>query len=116
MHTIDNAYSYKARRDNWIQINNFLKRNPQIKNLKNEDVEKLVENKNNEVLTFLMKLYEELTNRKLPALEGIKFKTDVDNLNKSYLLKDTGEMELINKNRDATDPRTEDQKTVSNII
>jgi hypothetical protein len=115
MHSIDNALHINARRDNWTQINNFLKKHRDIKNLKNEDIDKIIDNKNNEVLTFLIKLYEELTNRRIPALEGVKYKTDVDHLNKSYLLKDTGELELLNKNRDATDARTEDQKTVSNI-
>jgi hypothetical protein len=115
MHSIDNALNLNALKDNWNQIIQFLIKNPLIKNLKNENIDKIVENKNGEVLTFVMKLYEELTNRKLPALDGVKFKTDVDNLHKSYLLKDTGELELLSKNRDATDARTEDQKTISKI-
>lgn len=113
MHTIDNGFSYSARKDNWTQIDNFLKKHPKIQNLKNEEINKIIENKNNEVLTFVMKLYEELTARRLPLLEGVKFKTDVDNVNKSYLLKETGEMEVLSKNRDAAEMRTEDQKTLS---
>ena len=114
MHSIDNGFSYAARRDNWLQIDNYLKQQDLIKTLKNENIEKVINNKNNEVLTFVIKLYQELTNRKLPIFEGVKIKTDTDNNNKSYILKETGDLELINKNRESIPEKSEElQKTIS---
>jgi hypothetical protein len=109
MHSIDNGQSYQAKKDNWLQINKYIKQQDRIKSLKNEDIEAIIENKNNEVVTFVIKLYQELTNRRLPILAGTKFKTDIDDKNKSYLLKETGEMELLNKDRDThVNPNSDD--------
>jgi hypothetical protein len=85
----------------------------EIKMLKNENIEAIIENKNNEVVTFVIKLYQELTNRRIPALGGTKFKTDIDSKNKSYLLKETGEMELLNKDRDNGDNNTSEDQNKS---
>jgi hypothetical protein len=117
MHSIDNGFSYTVKRDNWIQIDNYLKQQDLIKTLKNENIEKIINNKNNEVLTFVIKLYQELTNRKLAIFEGVKIKTDTDNVNKSYLLKETGDLELINKNRESLpEHKSEElQKSISII-
>ena len=53
MHSIDNGFSYAVKRDNWIQIDNYLKQQDFIKTLKNENIEKIINNKNNEVLICL---------------------------------------------------------------
>jgi hypothetical protein len=115
MHSIDNGHSYQSKRDNWIQINNYLKSQIDIKSLKNENIETIIDNKNNEVVTFVIKLYQELTNRRLPVLAGTKFKTDIDDKNKSYLLKETGELELLTKIRESRlgDNTDEATKTLS---
>lgn len=114
MHSIDNGHSHERKRDNWMLIGKYLKEiNEQ--NLKDENIESLVNNENNEVLVFVIKLYQELTKKKVPVLEGKKIRTDHDDINKSYLLKDTGEIELIKKDIDPMDKINEDnQKTMSN--
>ena len=88
MHSIDNGYSMERRRDNWLMINKYLKEinERSIQNfgrefLRIDDIELLIENKNNEILTFLIKLYQELTNRKIPQIEGKNTKTDTTNTN-----------------------------------
>jgi hypothetical protein len=116
MHSIDNGQSYQSRKDNWLQINKYIKAQDKIRSLNNEDIDSIIENKNNEVVTFVIKLYQELTSRRLPILQGTKFKTDVDNKNKSYLLKETGEMELLKKDRDMNTNQNEDaSKSLSKL-
>ena len=107
MHSIDNGFSNERKRDNWILIGKYLKELNEA-NLKNE---------NNEVLYFIMKLYQELTKRKIPIMDGKKFRTDQDDINRSYLLKDTGDIELLKKDAENTEKRSEEiQKSLSKKI
>ncbi len=113
MHSIDNGYSYERKRDNWMQIVKYLKEinEPGLK-LENADI--LINNENNEVLSFIIKLYQELTKKKVQILEVKKVKTDTDDINKSYLLKETGEIELIKREIETTEKKTEElQKSLS---
>jgi hypothetical protein len=113
MHSIDNGFSNERKRDNWILIAKYLKELNEP-NLKNENMEVYIKNENNEVLFFILKLYQELTKRKVPIMEGKKFRTDQDDINRSYLLKETGEIELLKKDADNTEKRSEEiQKSLS---
>jgi len=50
--------------------------------------------------------------------EKTKLKTDIDDKNKTYLLKDTGELELLRKDEDPTEKKEEQKsmlKTAQNI-
>jgi len=114
MHSIDNGFSNERKRDNWILIGKYLKEMNEP-NFKNENIEAYIKNENNEILFFIMKLYQELTKRKIPLMEGKKFRTDQDDINRSYLLKETGEIELLKKDAENTEKRSEDiQKSLSN--
>jgi len=97
MHTISNELSMKARRDNWTQINKFLIKINEV-NTRIDDMETFIKNENGEILLFIISLYQELTKRHIPLLEGKVISTDVDNINKSFLLKDNGEIEKLKKN------------------
>jgi hypothetical protein len=97
MHTISNELSMKARRDNWTQINKFLIKINEI-NTRIDDMETFIKNENGEILLFIISLYQELTKRHIPLLEGKVISTDIDNINKSFLLKDNGEIEKLKKN------------------
>jgi len=113
MHSIDNGFSKERKRDNWILIGKYLKEINEP-NLRNENIEIYIKNENNEILFFILKLYQELTKRKVPLMEGKKFKTDQDDINRSYLLKETGEIELLKKDAENTEKRSEDiQKSLS---
>jgi hypothetical protein len=127
MHSIDNGFSKEKKRDNWRLIQKYIrdineiylqKQNKEFAKIENVDL--LIENKDNEVLSFLIKLYGELTSRRLTVLDGKKMKTDVDNVNKSFLLKDTGEIELLKRDHDQQDKKLEDlqksQKTNTTIL
>ena len=96
MHTISNELSMKARKDNWTQINKFLIKINEI-NTRIDDMETFIKNENGEILLFIISLYQELTKRHIPLLEGKVISTDIDNINKSFLLKDNGEIEKIKK-------------------
>lgn len=116
MHSIDNGFSNERKRDNWILIGKYLKEMNEP-NLRNENIEVYIKNENNEILFFILKLYQELAKRKVPLMEGKKFKTDQDDINRSYLLKETGEIELLKKDAENTEKRSEEiQKSLSNII
>jgi len=97
MHTISNELSMKARRDNWTLINKFLIKINEV-NTRIDDMETFIKNENGEILLFIISLYQELTKRHIPLLEGKVISTDVDNINKSFLLKDNGEIEKLKKN------------------
>ena len=97
MHTISNELSMKARRDNWTQINKFLIKINEV-NTRIDVMETFIKNENGEILLFIISLYQELTKRHIPLLEGKIISTDVDNINKSFLLKDNGEIEKLKKN------------------
>ena len=97
MHTISNELSMKARRDNWTQINKFLVKISEI-STRIDDMETFIKNENGEILLFIISLYQELTKRHIPLLEGKIISTDIDNINKSFLLKDNGEIEKLKKN------------------
>ena len=97
MHSISNELSMKARRDNWNQINKFLIKINDI-STRIEDMETFIKNENGEILLFIICLYQELTKRHIPILEGKIISTDIDNINKSFLLKDNGEIEKLKKN------------------
>lgn len=113
MHSIDNGFSMERKRDNWITIGKYLKEINEP-NLKGENVDIFFRNENNEVLLFIIKLYQELTKRKIPIMEGKKYRTDQDDINRSYLLKDTGDIELLKKDAEMTEKRTEEiQKSLS---
>ena len=50
-------------------------------------------------------------------MEWKKYRTDMDDINRSYLLKDTGDIELLKKDAEVTEKRTEEiQKTISKEI
>ncbi len=116
MHSIDNGFSNERKRDNWILIGKYLKELNEA-NLKNENMDMYIRNENNEVLYFIMKLYQELTKRKIPIMDGKKFRTDQDDINRSYLLKDTGDIELLKKDAENTEKRSEEiQKSLSKKI
>ena len=93
MHMIDNGFSMERRRDNWKQ---FLSKITEI-TTRIEDVDILVKNENGEILLFIISLYQELTKRNVPILDGKQIITDIDNINKSYLLKENGEIEQLKK-------------------
>ena len=97
MHTISNELSMKARRDNWTQINKFLIKINEV-STRIDDMETFIKNENGEILLFIISLYQELTKRHIPLLEGKIISTDIDNINKSFLLKDNGEIEKLKKN------------------
>ena len=97
MHTISNELSMAARRDNWTQINKFLIKINEI-STRIDDMETFIKNENGEILLFIISLYQELTKRHIPLLEGKVISTDIDNINKSFLLKDNGEIEKLKKN------------------
>ena len=97
MHSISNELSMKARRDNWTQINKFLVKINEI-STRIDDMETFIKNENGEILLFIISLYQELTKRHIPLLEGKIISTDVDNINKSFLLKDNGAIEKLKKN------------------
>ena len=117
MHSIDNGYSNERKRDNWITIGKYLKEINEP-SLKGENVEIYFRNENNEILLLIIKLYQELTKRKIPIMDGKKYRTDQDDINRSYLLKDTGDIELLRKDAENTEKRSEEiQKTLSkNLI
>jgi hypothetical protein len=113
MHQISNGFSTEVKRDNWTQIRGFIRKIGE-NNLEIDDIERFTKNENDEILTFIIKMYQELTRKKVPLLEGKKIKTDIDDINKSYLLKDTGEVELLKKDTDLNDKKLEDlQKSIS---
>ena len=97
MHSISNELSMKARRDNWTQINKFLIKINDV-STRIQDMETFIKNENGEILLFIISLYQELTKRHIPLLEGKIISTDIDNINKSFLLKDNGEIEKLKKN------------------
>lgn len=116
MHSIDNGFSNDRKRDNWMLIGKYFKEINEI-NLRNENIEAYIKNENSEVIFLIMKLYQELTKRKIPILDGKKFRTDQDEINRSYLLKDTGDIELIKKDADNSERRSEEmQKSLSKNI
>lgn len=43
-------------------------------------------------------------------------KTDIDNINKSFLLKDTGEIELLKKDQEATEKKSKEQSSVQSCF
>ena len=94
MHQIDNGFSMARRKDNWMQIQKFLSKITEI-TTRIDDVDTFIKNENGEILIFIMSLYQELTKRHLPLLDGKFITTDIDNINKSYLLKENGEIELL---------------------
>ena len=96
MHQIDNGFSMARRKDNWEQIKKFLTKIPEI-TTKIGDVDTFIKNENGEILLFIIALYQDLTQRRVPILEGKVIATDIDNINKSFLLKDNGEIEKLKK-------------------
>jgi hypothetical protein len=116
MHSIDNGFSNERKKDNWITIGKYLKEINEP-GLKGENIEIYFRNENNEILLLIIKLYQELTKRKIPIMEGKKYRTDQDDINRSYLLKDTGDIELLKKDAEMTEKRSEEiQKTLSKYI
>ena len=97
MHSISNELSMKARRDNWTQINNFLIKVNEV-STRIGDMETFIKNENGEILLFIISLYQELTKKNVPLLEGKIISTDVDNKNKVFILNDNGNIEKLNKN------------------
>ena len=97
MHSISNELSMKARRDNWTQINNFLIKVNEV-STRIGDMETFIKNENGEILLFIISLYQELTKKNVPLLEGKIISTDVDNKNKAFILNDNGNIEKLNKN------------------
>jgi hypothetical protein len=115
MHSIGNGFSKEIKRDNWHlikkyinQINSFYADKPKKIFISLEEPDLLVENNNSEVLNFIVKLYGELTERKLQVFEAMKMNTDIDDINKSYLIKETGEIELMHRDLEVTEKKTEE--------
>ena len=96
MHQISNGFSMATRKDNWEQINKFIDKIGEITTRIN-DIDTFIKNENGEILLFIISLYQELTKRRIPLLEGKVITTDIDNYNKSYLLKENGEIEKLKK-------------------
>ena len=96
MHQISNGFSMATRKDNWEQINKFIGKISEISTSIN-DIDTFIKNENGEILLFIISLYQELTKRRIPLLEGKVITTDTDNYNKSYLLKENGEIEKLKK-------------------
>ena len=96
MHQISNGFSMATRKDNWDQINKFISKITEITTSIN-DLDTFIKNENGEILLFIISLYQELTKRRIPLLEGKVITTDIDNYNKSYLLKENGEIEKLKK-------------------
>ena len=96
MHQISNGFSMATRKDNWEQINKFIGKISEISTSIN-DIDTFIKNENGEILLFIISLYQELTKRRIPLLEGKVITTDVDNYNKSYILKENGEIEKLKK-------------------
>lgn len=119
MHTIDNGVSKKARRDNWLLIQKYL----QSKDIKEEGLKKLsfeqyIENENNEVLNFIILLYSQLTNNQIDLSENKNLLTDIDNKNKSFLLKEDGKYEPLSNDFKESEKKFEEpaQKSNSNLF
>ena len=93
---IDNGHSMACRRDNWQQIKKYLKKIPEI-TVKIGDIDTFIKNENGEILLFIIALYQDLTQRKLPIMEGKTITTDIDNINKSFLLKENGQIQKLKK-------------------
>ena len=96
MHQISNEISMAARKDNWEQISKFIAKIPEI-TTKINDLDTFIKNQNGEILLFIVSIYQELTKRHI-MLEQRGITTDIDNKNKSYLLKDNGEIERLTRN------------------
>jgi hypothetical protein len=114
MHSINNGYSLEKKRDNWMQIATYLKKISNL-NLKIDNIDALIKNENNEILSFIIQLYQELTKKKIPQIEGKKISTDVDEVNKTFLLKETGEIELLKKDLRIIEKPEEVQKTMKSV-
>jgi len=64
MHRIDNGHTSERRKDNWKQIADFVKKDADhLPRLNIESVEDIYQNKNNEVLMYIIKMYQNLTGR-----------------------------------------------------
>ncbi len=64
MHRFDNGHTSGKRRDNWKQIADCVKRDQEhLPRLLIDIVEDIVQNKNNEVLVYVMRMYQSLTGR-----------------------------------------------------
>ena len=110
MHTIENGFSSSCRRNNWTLIKKYLELgfvnvNKKIteQGLKLEYVEHFcveTNQSNNDILLYLLKMFQELTRRKLELLDYKKFQTDTDNVNKSFFLKENGEVEPLKKDEE----------------
>ena len=92
MHTLDNGLSNFSKLNNWLLIEKYIKKIPAIYIANNpsfwkkQDFQSFAkDNSTNDILKYLMDLFEELTKRKLEYNK--KIYTDVDNINKSFLLK-----------------------------
>lgn len=107
MHSIVNDFSFDRKRDNWIIIFKYLH---EIKdfNFNNKRFENYINNQNDEISNLIILLYQRLTKRKIRLLEGKRYKTDQDNINRSYLLKETGEIELLRKDCENKVKKSED--------
>jgi len=114
MHSINNGYSIEKKRDNWIQIANYLKKISSLK-LRIDNIDAIIKNENNEIFSFIIQLYQELTKKKIPLIEGKKISTDVDEVNKTFLLKETGEIELLKRDLKITEKTEELQKTMKSV-
>lgn len=111
MHTIENGFSQTCKANNWTLIESYMKKvdhpitsnNPQF--WKGTDLSRFIKDSAiDEILKFLISLFQELTKRRVDPVEANKkFVTDIDNLNKSYLLKENGEIEPFKKDHEPHD-------------
>lgn len=102
MHTIDNGFSTTARKNNWELIEKYLVTNKRIaeNNLKQANFAFFATDSayaTQGILQYLLAMFEELTRRKLDLMDYQKYQTDIDNVNKSYFLKDNGDIEPLKK-------------------
>lgn len=108
MHTIENGYSNSYRKNNWGLIELYLKKGVRISeiSLKQENFSSFAEDTpqaTQEILLYVIKMFQELTRRKLDLIDYKKYQTDTDNVNKKFFLKDNGEIEPLKKDLDETE-------------
>lgn len=108
MHTIENGFSTTCRKNNWRLIDLYLQKGSRISemSLKQENFILFSEESpqaTQEILQYLIKMFQELTRRKLDLLDYKKYQTDTDTANKKFFLKDNGEIEPLKKELDETD-------------
>lgn len=120
MHTFDNGLNSSAKSNNWSLIEKYKKTIPDTVTVNNPRFWKMTNmvryanESASEILKYLNDLFQELTKRKLD-LEN-KIYTDVDNVNKSFILNQQGEPEDKKKDHEHAESQIQDvniQKSIT---